>query len=441
MRLPDAHRSRAILIGTSVYRSAELTPLAAVRNNLEGLRRVLTDPALGGFTRDRCVIVPDPTSSSAVYVPLKAAANDAEDTLLVYYAGHGLVGSQRHELYLTLTTTDPDSMPVTALRFEVVRDLLKNSRARNRILILDCCFSGRAAEEFPLMSADGVLGQIDVTGTYTLTSSPANMPSIALPGAEYTTFTGELLTLIGKGVPQGPELLTLTKIYQELRSTMISQGFPLPSQSGTDTVTSLALTRNPAFGETDETGGGHEGRAPLPKWPRPRRRAVIRRPGRRTVLGGAACAALVAGAIVLFNVYDPAAQQAQPLAATTVQRHLKCTPGSVCLWPDQNYEGQMWKWTPKKDKDGSLPTYLRNHVGSFDSQVEAGVCFVDTDTSPEQRLPASVKDWGWNYSDRFGGKMDKIQAWCAELAQRAEATPSSTGAANRPTGTSSDPQG
>ena len=36
---------------------------------------------------------------------LKLAARQAEDLLLVYFAGHGLVGGRRHDLYLGL----PDS--------------------------------------------------------------------------------------------------------------------------------------------------------------------------------------------------------------------------------------------------------------------------------------------------------------------------------------------
>ena len=50
MRLPDPQRSYAVLIGTSTYRSAELADLPAVRNNVEGLAEVLTDPTTGGVT-------------------------------------------------------------------------------------------------------------------------------------------------------------------------------------------------------------------------------------------------------------------------------------------------------------------------------------------------------------------------------------------------------
>ena len=37
---------------------------------------------------------------------LRQAARQAEDLLLVYYAGHGLTAGRRHELYLALRDTD-----------------------------------------------------------------------------------------------------------------------------------------------------------------------------------------------------------------------------------------------------------------------------------------------------------------------------------------------
>ena len=84
-RLPDPRRSYAVLIGSSRYGSAELSDLPAVAGNLAGLAEVLTDPALGGFPPDRCIVVPDPASARAVGRTLREYAARAEDTLLVYW--------------------------------------------------------------------------------------------------------------------------------------------------------------------------------------------------------------------------------------------------------------------------------------------------------------------------------------------------------------------
>ncbi len=177
----------------------------------------------------------------------------AEDTLLVYFAGHGRTGP-RNELYLGMTDTDPDELPVSALPFDFIREVFGDSPAANRVLILDCCFSGRAIQD---MSGpdEAILGQIGIDGTYTLTSAPANAVALAPIGAHYTAFTGELITLLRTGLPNGPELLTFATVYRQLLHTMTILGLPLPRQRGTGTVDQLALARNPAR---------HPGQAPAP---------------------------------------------------------------------------------------------------------------------------------------------------------------------------------
>lgn len=245
MRLPDPQRSYAVLIGTSTYHFPELADLPAVRNNLDALARVLTDQTLGWLPAERCVVLSDFTDVREVYRTLRRYAAITEDTLLVYFAGHGRT-DPRNELYLGMTDTDPDELRVSALPFDLIREVLGDSPAVNRVLILDCCFSGRAIQD---MSGpdETILGQIGIEGTYTLTSASANAVALAPVGADYTAFTGELVTLLRTGIPNGPELLTFATLYRQLLHTMTSLGLPLPRQRGTGTVDQLALTRNPAY--------------------------------------------------------------------------------------------------------------------------------------------------------------------------------------------------
>lgn len=244
MRLPDPQRSYAVLIGTSTYRSPELADLPAVRNNLNGLAGVLTDPTLGGLPTERCITLPDPTDARTIYRTLHQYAIRTTDTLLVYFAGHGRI-ALRNELYLALSDTDPNELRVSALPFDLIREVLADSPAANRILILDCCFSGLA---IPDLSGpdETILGQVGIEGTYTLTATPATAVALAPTGATYTAFTGELLTLLRTGIPDGPELLTFATLYRHLLHTFTTRGLPRPAQRNTGTVDQLALTRNPA---------------------------------------------------------------------------------------------------------------------------------------------------------------------------------------------------
>ncbi|WP_067473459.1 caspase, EACC1-associated type [Nocardia amamiensis] len=179
MRLPDPARSRAVLLGTSRFADPELPDLPAVRNNLTDLAQVLTNTQATALPRGHCVVVADESDRGIIGDALNSAAAQAGDMLLVYYAGHGLIG-RGGTLYLSLpnTRSDRDMVGWTAFPFEMLRDTLADAGATNRVLILDCCFSGLAID---LMSdvTSTVAGQLEVAGTCTLASSPANRPSHA----------------------------------------------------------------------------------------------------------------------------------------------------------------------------------------------------------------------------------------------------------------------
>lgn len=244
MRLPDAVRSNAVLIGTGNYRSPALRDVPAIRGNLTDLTTVLSDPVSGSFPATRCAVVPDPADARTAWRALRDAADAAEDTLLVYFAGHGLLGT-RGELYLTMADTDPEELRVTGLEYDVLREVVSQCGADNRIVILDCCFSGRAV---PALGT--ALSQTAIEGTYVLASAPPNGVALAPDGAAHTAFTGELITLLRDGVPEGPELLGLGELYRRLLRTAVRHGLPRPVCSGTGTADLLALARNAATGPT-----------------------------------------------------------------------------------------------------------------------------------------------------------------------------------------------
>jgi hypothetical protein len=102
------------------------------------------------------------------------------------------------------------------------------------------------------MTGATLAGQLDVDGTYTLTATTRNELAQAPPGATHTAFTGELITLLSDGDPEGAELLTLGHIYQRLRWALHRRGLPLPERCGTRTADLLALAPNAARPVTAE---------------------------------------------------------------------------------------------------------------------------------------------------------------------------------------------
>ncbi|GGJ40292.1 caspase family protein [Streptomyces brasiliensis] len=246
-RFPDPARSRAVLIGVSHFpESPELADLPAVRENVASLWRRLTNDTTGVLEPGHCEIA-DPASSTAdIGRAISKAAAEASDMLLIYYAGHGLV-DDRGRLYLATNATRADAPKYSALGVDLLREDLGGSGAAARVLVLDCCFSGRAIEV--MTGEDGLVdGQLSIAGTYTMTSTSANAPSYALAGERYTAFTGALLAAL-----DSPRPLTLDEIYRSVAAELQSRGLPRPRQRATDTAGALALARGPAEPDSPPT--------------------------------------------------------------------------------------------------------------------------------------------------------------------------------------------
>jgi Caspase domain len=243
-RLPDPDRSRAVLIGASRYADPELLALPGVTGNLADLAGVLTSPRGTGLAG--CTVLADEPDPATVGEALVRAAEQASDMLLVYYAGHGLTWTNRNELYLALRGTRPHAVGTSALRCADVRQVFLDSPATTRVLILDCCFSGRAIEQGMSGSgaADALLGEVDVEGAYILAATEGPRMALAPAGQRHTLFTGELLRLLTEGVPGGPALLTLDVLYRELRARLRRRNLPVPSCSASASAAHLALAPN-----------------------------------------------------------------------------------------------------------------------------------------------------------------------------------------------------
>jgi hypothetical protein len=247
MRLPDPSRSRVVLIGTSIYDDPSLGSLLQVRNNIDELRVVLTHPEFGGLAPTNVRVMQDPRKPVPVCRAMYEAAAQAEDLLLIYYAGHGLLDLDDPDLHLALQGSQRQYKRYTALSVREIKRVFQTTRATNRVLILDCCFSGRALEQV-MGDLDVPLGDIDIDGVYVLASTSPNQPAVAPLEDRYTAFTGALLKILQTGAPDGPPLLPLRLIGDTLIRTLARTDLPSPQQKIVNTVADLALVRNRAAG-------------------------------------------------------------------------------------------------------------------------------------------------------------------------------------------------
>lgn len=242
MYLPDPEASHALLVGVSKYSTLE--DLEPVENNLAGLQQVFADQSLWGLPVERCTVLSQPPSAEFIIDEVKRVSLLASDTLVVYYAGHGLTDPVSDELYLALPNSGQDRLHA-ALPYEWVRRAILHPsvRARRKIVILDCCYSGRAL--IGKMGAAIHIGEFtQIEGSYLLTAAAETRVALAPPDERYTAFTGELIAILESGIHDGPALLDMDTVYRHLDSALAAKGRPRPQQRNRNSGGLVALARN-----------------------------------------------------------------------------------------------------------------------------------------------------------------------------------------------------
>ncbi|MGX1364723.1 two-component system sensor histidine kinase MtrB [Streptomyces canus] len=241
--LPDPDRSRVVLVGAS--RFAQLAELPAVIANIAVLQEILTSEEVWGLPSDHCTVVRDPHGPRAVSQAVKQAAREATDTLFFYYAGHGLIDPGTGELYLALHDSHVQEVYDSAVPYEWIRRPFQTSRAVRRVVVLDCCYSGRM-----LGAMSEGLGLAEIDGTYLLAAAAENALALGPPGDRHTAFTGELVALLDRGVPGAGELLTLNEIYERMRSSLRAAERPEPQCRDRNSLGAVPFVPNPAYEPT-----------------------------------------------------------------------------------------------------------------------------------------------------------------------------------------------
>lgn len=235
-----------LLIGVGTHvDGARLPDVPAARTTVTELGDVFVQRC--GLDRDRLRMVLDPHDPFELGRALDEAVQACDDVLLVYYVGHGLLDPDGGLYLATQATDDPiRGLAYRAFPFTALRGALADCRARSIVVVLDCCFSGRA--DAPLSRA--MVDSFDrgyVGGGYVLASAAPESVALAPPNARYTAFSGEVLRLLREGDPTAAPELTLDRLYESLWRTLPERGFPRPHRRSADRAGELILAVNPAY--------------------------------------------------------------------------------------------------------------------------------------------------------------------------------------------------
>jgi hypothetical protein len=132
-------RRLALLVATYDFQDPELGRLAAPPHDAEALGSVLADPAIAGFEVTTLVNEPHHVVGEAIGELYGGRRRD--DLTLLYFTGHGLK-DEAGRLHLAMRNTRRERLAFTSISAEVVSDAAEECRSPQKVIILDCCYSG-----------------------------------------------------------------------------------------------------------------------------------------------------------------------------------------------------------------------------------------------------------------------------------------------------------
>jgi hypothetical protein len=224
---------RAVLVGTGSHVNSQLTDVPAVEATLRDLGRALVERC--GLAEENLLVILDPREPKDVLVRVREAGRKADDVLLVVYVGHGLLARDSTLFFATAETSALDVAIADhqAIRYSALAAVIGDSRARLTIVVLDCCFSGRA--DPPTRHG------------YLLTSAGGEEPAWAPDGERYTAFTGAMIKFLRDGDPLSPQQLTLNHLYRYQCRVQAARQGTMPHQQSSNLSGDLVLADNPAY--------------------------------------------------------------------------------------------------------------------------------------------------------------------------------------------------
>jgi len=214
--------SRALVIGVGTYgEESGIQGYPTIEASARAYGAALArDPRWGAADRSPVLKPEEVRTADDVMCALQeaaAAGEGPEDTLLVVYVGHGaywqdVPGGQVH----FAVGSSRVSEPWTWLSAWYVYRAIRKSRAGLKVLIADCCYSSMLPHLGSESALPGALGTRS-NGTCVLTAVGGSVhnawagacPNLPHPLDTCTPFSGHLLNVLGQGMPDHPEDLTL----------------------------------------------------------------------------------------------------------------------------------------------------------------------------------------------------------------------------------------
>ncbi len=204
----------AVIIGIEAYRNIAQRSRFSV-DDAATIRRALTEMCIP--ERNIQYLIGDDATLSAfrrVFEAWLPNRSSAKGTVIVYYSGHGAPDAAGNG-YLLPVDADPAYLAQTAYPLQGLYDRLASIEARERIVLIDSCFSGAGGRSVLPPNTRPVFVEakeplLPAAGMAVLTASSSDQISSVLADKGHGTFTYYLIEALKKGN------YTLPRIYAYL---------------------------------------------------------------------------------------------------------------------------------------------------------------------------------------------------------------------------------
>jgi peptidoglycan hydrolase-like protein with peptidoglycan-binding domain len=251
---------KVLLVGVSHYSNPKWNiPNVAV--NIKKLEKAFLDSSILGVPRANLTVLSnDRFTREDFLITLEnfIATVSKDDIFIVYYSGHGVFDySKVQNKYTTFLTTPKsiDRPTISGVSIEEFREFIKDSPAKRKIIILDCCYSGRIHDGKMDLTAAGSLNHevtikfSKVEGTFTMSATSEDQTAGYSPTEPHrpTYFTSALLDVFHEGIENGEPFCSINEIYQEVENRLVNGQKSKPEASSYKRGFEIQILKNKKF--------------------------------------------------------------------------------------------------------------------------------------------------------------------------------------------------
>lgn len=221
---------KALILATGTYADSRITPLKSPVPDAERLRLLLIRPDVGPY--EVTMLSDADQRAQRVAIERYFQAADADDTLLLFISGHGDKDADG-DLYFLAQDSDRDLLSSTAIGANFVSRQAARSRAGQKVLLIDTCYSGAFAKGHVFKSGAASISAEDFgdsggrgTAIITAASSTQLASEADAGGRRQSRFTRHLIEGIETGAADvnGTGTITLDELFDYVRGALRREG-------------------------------------------------------------------------------------------------------------------------------------------------------------------------------------------------------------------------